>query len=144
MVEPWADTEIDAHFLPMLSALKNAANNSGLTESEREQADAKKAEFDTVCVENEAKAAVWAIEKALQTFIDKRITFDEALKNEAVKDFAPLLMKYGILLPSFLSQYQEEIIAIKSAGTLGMSAIAQVKLYKKEDLALQDLNKEAA
>lgn len=135
MVEPWANVEIEPRFAPMLAELQvqEAANQSGMTQEEHAEANARQSEFEALCVEKEAQFAVFAIEKALQQFIHKRITFEDELKAEAVRDFAPLLAKYGVLLPAWLAQYQEEIMAIKAAGSLGMSAISQAKQYKEED-----------
>ena len=145
MPEPWIDSEIEPRFLVMLDELKEQDALNGMTSEEKSEADEQRGAFDAMCVEKEAQLAVFAIEKALQTFVHKKISFDNEIKDEAVRDFAPLLMKYGILLPAFLSEYQEEIIALKSAGALAMSAVSQVKQYKKEEhIALQQQQKEAA
>ena len=146
MVELWGNTEIEPRFLVMLDELKEqeALNDHGMTPKEKSEADEQRATFDAMCVEKEAQAAVWAIEKALKTFVHKRISFDEEIKDEAVRNFAPLLMKYGVLLPAWLAQYQEEIIALKSAGELAMNAVSQVKQYKHEDMLALKQEQEAA
>ncbi|YCO02103.1 hypothetical protein ACB087_04100 [Vibrio sp. VNB-15] len=139
MAEPWKDVEIEERLLPMLAQLqvKEEDDQTGLTPEEREAATEQREAFDAMCVEKEAQFAVFAIEKALQQFIHKRIRFEDELKAEAVRDFAPLLAKYGVLLPSWLGQYQEEIMALKAAGSLGMSALSQAKQYKEEDRVIQ-------
>lgn len=135
MVEPWANVELDGNFALMVAELRDidAANDADINPADAQKA----AQFEQDCSEMEAQAAVKAIEFALQKFVHPKISFDDELKAEAVRDFKPLLLKYGVLLPSWIEAYQEEIMALKSMGKLGMSAVAQAKRYKAEDLMIE-------
>jgi hypothetical protein len=142
VVEPWANVELDGNFALMVAELRDidAANDADINPEDAQKA----AQFEQDCSELEARAAVKAIEFALQKFIHPKIKFEQELIEEAVRDFRPLLLKYGVLLPSWIAVYQEEIMALKSMGKLGMSAVAQAKRYKAEDLMIEHNEAEAA
>ncbi|MGR5329312.1 hypothetical protein [Photobacterium damselae] len=140
-MEPWKNTEIDARFIPMLEEIKESSLN---VEPQTEEETAAREQFDAMCREKEAQFAIFAIEKALQKFIHPRISFDDEMKSEAVRDFSPLLIKYGVMVPEWLGQYEAELMALKAAGTLGYNALCQAKRYKQEDALIVKQQEQAA
>ncbi|XDF78840.1 hypothetical protein AAFX60_006965 [Aliivibrio fischeri] len=135
MLEPWKDTVIDDRFCSMVEELKAADARAELNQTPEEQAEAEanSERFEAVCANAEARAAVFTLEKLAQKFIHKRIKIDEEVKAEAIENFGPLLVKYGALLPSWFSQYEQEIMALKSMGQIGWDVAKQAKQYKQED-----------
>lgn len=152
MLEPWKDTVIDDRFCGMVEELKAADARAELNQTPEEQAEAEanSERFEATCANAEARAAVFTLEKLAQKFIHKRIKIDDEVKAEAVENFGPLLIKYGALLPSWLSQYEQEIMALKSMGEIGWDVAKQAKKYKQEDAQAiaqqhsQEEHKEAA
>lgn len=135
MVEPWVNVEIEPHFLSMIEELKASDAQAELNQTPEEvaEAEANSDRFEATCANAEARAAVFTLEKLAQKFIHKRIKIDDDVKAEAVENFGPLLIKYGALLPSWLSQYEQEIMALKSMGEIGWDVAKQAKKYKQED-----------
>ena len=135
MVEPWASIELDGNFLLMVDELKSVDADNSVDKITPEAAE-KTAQFEQESVDLEALGIIHAIQFALRKFVHKKITFEKELIDDAIKNFKPLLLKYGVLLPSWIEQYQEEIMALKSLGSLGKNAYDQAKRYKKEDALL--------
>ena len=62
-----------------------------------------------------------------------RFEFSESAKAEAMAKFAPMLVKYGLLLPEFIMKYQQEIEAAKAAFVLAKDGYNNVVDLRQED-----------
>lgn len=102
------------------------------TEAEKqEQAD--KFEFDEMTAAFTAQMGLASLEASLKFLLHPRFEFSESAKAEALAKFAPMLVKYGLLLPEFIMQYQQEIEAAKAAFVLAKDGYNNVVELRQED-----------
>lgn len=83
-----------------------------------------------------AEFGLGAIEMAVQSFVHPRFQIPERNRDEVLQNCAPLLVKYGALIPEWLAAYQEEIAALKAIGSLGIASYGEIKQLQAEDAAL--------
>lgn len=126
-MEPWKNQPLNNEQQILVDWLRGQEQ---ITSPEQQQASER---LTTESVKMEATFALFAMEKAFQRFLDKRITIDDELKAEAINNFAPLLVKYGLAVPQWMAQYEEEIMALKSLGTIGFNVYEQKKQLMKQD-----------
>ncbi|MGF1786462.1 hypothetical protein L4D00_11760 [Photobacterium swingsii] len=77
-----------------------------------------------------------AIEMAIQSTVHPRFKIPDHNRDEVIQNCAPVLIKYGALVPEWLAAYQEEITALKAIGSLGMASYGEIKRLNAEDKAL--------
>ncbi|MEZ9523395.1 hypothetical protein [Enterovibrio norvegicus] len=115
-------------------------------EGEAEQAELEQAEAAAMAAELAPMTAYMglsAIEMAIQGFVHPRFTIPDGRREEVVRECAPILVKYGALVPHWLAQYEPEIRAVKALGGLTMESIGQVRELKAEDAKAIDAKKAA-
>ncbi|OOF25729.1 hypothetical protein [Salinivibrio sp. IB872] len=104
-------------------------------DADAEQADAEAEQAAAEIAPLSALVALMGIEQAIKTFVHPRFEIDDERRQQVARDCAPVLIKYGALLPDWLAQYEAEIVAIKAVGGLTIESIGQVKQLKAEDMA---------
>ncbi|MBV7296829.1 hypothetical protein [Enterovibrio paralichthyis] len=90
-----------------------------------------------------AQMGLFAIESAIQMFVHPRFSIPEHRRAEVIQECAPVLVKYGALVPSWLAQYEPEIRAVKAIGGLTIASVGQVRQLKAEDAAALEAEKAA-
>ena len=97
---------------------------------EAEQEAQKEAETNAEVAKMTAWGGVGMIEFALKQAIHPDFTFTAETKAYAVENMAPLLIKYGALLPDWVMQYEEEINAAKAAARMISEGMSTAKALK--------------
>lgn len=131
MGEITADQE---RFLSELNHQEAAAEaDDEATEAEAEAEAEANAEAESV-----AQLTAWGglgmIEFGLKQVVHPDFAFTQETKAYAVDNMAPLLIKYGALLPDWIAQYQEEIGAAKAAARLVSEGMKTTKALKAKDV----------
>lgn len=103
-----------------------------LTEEERQQ-ETERLEFDEMTAAFTAQMGLSSLEGVLKMVLHPRFEFSASAKAEALEKFAPMLVKYGLLLPEFIMQYQQEIEAAKAAFVLAKDGYSNVVQLRQED-----------
>jgi hypothetical protein len=104
-----------------------------------EQAKAEEAEAEKQAVLDEQTAGMTAamglgtIEFALRRVIHPEFEFTASTKEYAIENLAPILIKYGALLPSWLNAYDAEIKAAMAVGKLVSEGVDTAKTLKAQD-----------
>jgi hypothetical protein len=75
------------------------------------------------------------IEFTLRKFIHPEFEFTASTKDYAVENLAPVLIKYGALIPSWAVEYEPEIKAAMAVGSLVSEGIETAKTLKAKDAA---------
>lgn len=107
-------------------------SNPELTEEELQEQEAS-AEFDEMTAAFTAQMGLGALEGSLKLLVHPRFEFSESAKKEALEKFAPLLVKYGVMLPEYIMKYQQEIEGVKAAFTLAKDGYSNVVKLRQED-----------
>lgn len=135
-------TEEQAAFLAELGDHDATANGEPTqTEVEAEQAEQQAmSEADAAAMAAElaplsAQMGLFAIESAIQAFVHPRFAIPDHRRAEVIQECAPVLVKYGALVPDWLAQYEPEIRAVKAIGGLTLESVGQVRQLKAEDVA---------
>lgn len=140
------ETENNGNELPpdvvkVAEQLANVDVQSGLVEStaepeptpEEQEAVSNQLVFNEQNAQLTAWGGLAAIEGTLKLVLHPRFEFSPEARAEALEKFAPLLVKYGLLLPEFLMRYMDEIEAAKAAVTLAADGYKKVKVLRLED-----------
>ncbi|MFT2112168.1 hypothetical protein [Marinomonas sp. 2405UD68-3] len=108
-------------------------------ESEEEQEDFNPAqeklenEFDEQTAGMTAAMSLGTIEFALRRVVHPDFEFTESTKAYAVENLSPVLIKYGAIVPGWLSQYDAEIKAAMAVGKLASEGMDTAHKLKKAD-----------
>lgn len=73
------------------------------------------------------------IEGALKMLVHSDFHFSPEAKAQALEKFAPLLIKYGMVLPEFLMRYKQEIEGAQAAVRLINDGWKTTKALKQRD-----------
>ena len=119
-----------------LNALEAEEQDADL-DPEQIKADEKQAEeqaaMDEQTAELTAVTGLGMIEFTLKRVVHKEFAFTPETKEYAIKNLGPVLIKYGALLPAWLSAYDAEIKAAMAAGKLISEGIETTKNLKALD-----------
>lgn len=126
-------TEEQADFLRNLEKQEEEENLDPDEVNEQEQTEAAQKEFEEQAVKMTAIGGLSAIEFALKRFLHPEFEFTPSTKEYAVENLAPVLIKYGAVLPLWLSAYDAEIKAAMAVGTLVNEGVGTVKELRAKD-----------
>ncbi|MGR5243080.1 hypothetical protein ACPV36_19565 [Photobacterium damselae] len=133
--EPWVNVELTPDFARMVADLRKE-EDAATAQVVGDDHSTVSAHAVSNC-EAEAWAGVVLLEKALQRFVDKRITISDEWKEAAVRDFAPLCVKWGARAPAWLEElmakYGDEVRALKTFGMIGWDVVGQVRGFRRAD-----------
>lgn len=87
-----------------------------------------------------AQMGLSALEGSLKLLVHPKFEFSESSKAEALEKFAPLLVKYGVMLPDLIMKYQLEIEGAKAAFVLIKEGYQTSKHLKETDPIEKDVN----
>lgn len=110
--------------------------------SESEQAATEEQAMDEQTAQMTAVMGLGTIEWGLKRFVHPDFEFTTDTKLYAVENLGPVLIKYGALLPVWLSTYGAEIKAAMAVGKLaseGMDKVSKLKAIEANARANHEL-----
>jgi uncharacterized membrane protein YeiB len=138
MIEDQASGELpedQKDFLKSLEA-EEALENAEPEQSQAQQAEqAQQVALDTQTAQMTAMGGLAMIEFALKRVIHKEFEFTPDTKAYAIENLSPILIKYGALLPAWLTAYDAEIKAAMAVGKLVSEGVDTAQTLKAKDAA---------
>lgn len=122
-----------AAFINQLETEEAAAELDPEQTKVEEQAAEKQAEFDQETAGMTAAMGLGTIEFALRRVVHPDFEFTEGTKAYAIENLSPVLIKYGAIVPGWLSQYDAEIKAAMAVGKLASEGMDTAHKLKKAD-----------
>ncbi|WP_191601410.1 hypothetical protein [Marinomonas algicola] len=129
-------------FINQLEAEEAAAELDPEQAKLEEKAAEKQADFDKETAGITAAMGLGTIEFALRRVVHPDFEFTESTKAYAIENLSPVLIKYGAIVPGWLSQYDAEIKAAMAVGKLAADGIDTAHKLKKADAEKAEAAKE--
>ena len=123
-----------AEYLKALEAEEMAEDFDPEEAKAEEAAAEQQAELDAQTAQMTAMMGLGTIEFALKRFIHPEFEFTADTKAYAIENLSPALIKYGALLPGWLSAYDAEIKAAMAVGKLVSEGMDTSRELKAKDL----------
>ncbi|WP_417552879.1 hypothetical protein [Marinomonas fungiae] len=132
-VEQAALPSEQAEYLKALEAEEAAASIDPEQAKAEEKAEAEAQAMDEQTAGMTAAMGLGAIEFALRRVLHPEFEFTESTKAYAVENLSPVLIKYGAIVPGWLSAYDAEIKAAMAVGKLASEGMETTRKLKAQD-----------
>ena len=132
-----------AEYLKALEAEELAEDFDPEQAKAEEKAEAEAQAMDEQTAGMTAAMGLGTIEFALRRVLHPEFEFTESTKAYAIENLSPVLIKYGAIVPGWLSQYDAEIKAAMAVGKLASEGMETTKKLKAKDAAEEKAKREA-
>ena len=126
-------TTEQAEYLKALKAEEQAEDFDPEQTKAEEKAAEQQAEMDEQTAGMTAAMGLGTIEFALRRVLHPEFEFTENTKAYAIENLSPVLIKYGAIVPSWLSAYDAEIKAAMAVGKLASEGMETTRKLKAQD-----------
>ncbi|MBJ7539257.1 hypothetical protein [Marinomonas transparens] len=129
--------------------LKSLEAEEAIEDLDPEQTQAEEAEQEQQAEKDEQAAKMTAlgglsmIEFTLRRVIHPDFEFTASTKDYAVENLAPVLIKYGALIPAWAVEYEPEIKAAMAVGSLVSEGVSTAKELKAKDAAIAEAKRQS-
>lgn len=132
-----------AEYLKALEAEEQAEDFDPEQTKAEEQAEAEAQAMDEQTAGMTAAMGLGTIEFALRRVLHPEFEFTESTKAYAIENLSPVLIKYGAIVPGWLSAYDAEIKAAMAVGKLASEGMETTKKLKAKDAAEEKAKRDA-
>ncbi|WP_417790792.1 hypothetical protein [Terasakiella pusilla] len=132
-VEQAALPSEQAEYLKTLEAEEAAESIDPEQTKAEEQAEAEAQAMDEQTAGMTAAMGLGTIEFALRRVLHPEFEFTESTKAYAIENLSPVLIKYGAIVPGWLSAYDAEIKAAMAVGKLASEGMETTRKLKAQD-----------